>query len=61
MAMPGALARERAAGALAQVNASSLTGYHDRAARRWGLELVRERPGRPDRLGRPPARRARRG
>src|SRR4029079_321261 len=39
MAMPAALARERAAGALAQVNASSLTGYHDRAARRWGLEL----------------------
>ena len=61
MAMPGALARERAAGALAQVNASSLTGYHDRAARRWGLELVRSgqadliasdahRPARPPRL-----------
>ncbi len=62
MAMPGALARERAAGAVAQVNASSLIGYHDRAARRWGLELVRagqadllasdaHRPARPPRIG----------
>ena len=60
--MPGALARERAAGARLQVNASSLTGSHDRAARRWGLELVRagqadvlasdaHRPARPPRLG----------
>ena len=41
MAIPGALSHERAEGALAQVNASSLTGRHDRGARRWGLELVR--------------------
>jgi len=37
----GAVARERAAGALLQVNASSLTGRHGADARAWGIELLR--------------------
>jgi protein-tyrosine phosphatase len=37
----GAVARERAAGALLQVNASSLTGRHGADARTWGIELLR--------------------
>jgi tyrosine-protein phosphatase YwqE len=35
------VARERAAGALLQVNASSLTGRHGADARAWGIELLR--------------------
>lgn len=41
VARPAALAAERAAGALLQVNASSLTGRHGEGPRRAGLELVR--------------------
>jgi protein-tyrosine phosphatase len=41
MLADGAVARERAAGALLQVNASSLTGRHGRDARAWGIELLR--------------------
>jgi protein-tyrosine phosphatase len=41
MLTDGAVARERAAGAVLQVNASSLTGRHGSAARAWGIELVR--------------------
>jgi protein-tyrosine phosphatase len=37
----GAVARERRAGALLQVNASSLTGRHGEDARVWGIELLR--------------------
>ncbi len=37
----GAVDRERAAGALLQVNASSLTGRHGADAQRWGIELIR--------------------
>jgi protein-tyrosine phosphatase len=37
----GAVARERAAGALLQVNASSLTGRHGPDARTWGIDLLR--------------------
>jgi protein-tyrosine phosphatase len=37
----GAVVRERAAGALLQVNASSLTGRHGADARAWGIELLR--------------------
>jgi protein-tyrosine phosphatase len=36
----GAVARERMAGALLQVNASSLTGRHGGDARAWGIELL---------------------
>jgi protein-tyrosine phosphatase len=41
MLTDGAIARERAAGALLQVNASSLTGRHGADARTWGTELLR--------------------
>ena len=41
MLAEGAVARERAAGALLQVNASSLTGRHGADARVWGIELLR--------------------
>jgi protein-tyrosine phosphatase len=41
MAMDGAVARELAAGAMLQVNASSLTGFHGPAARTHGLALLR--------------------
>jgi protein-tyrosine phosphatase len=41
MLTDGAIARERAAGALLQVNASSLTGRHGADARTWGIELLR--------------------
>jgi protein-tyrosine phosphatase len=41
MLADGAVARERAAGALLQVNASSLTGRHGPDARVWGIELLR--------------------
>ncbi len=41
MLTDGAVARERAAGALLQVNASSLTGRHGADARTWGIELLR--------------------
>jgi len=41
MLTDGAIARERAAGALLQVNASSLTGRHGADAQRWGIELLR--------------------
>jgi protein-tyrosine phosphatase len=37
----GAVDRERAAGALLQVNASSLTGRHGADEQAWGIELVR--------------------
>jgi protein-tyrosine phosphatase len=37
----GAVARERAAGALLQVNASSLTGFHGQTSQAYGLDLVR--------------------
>ncbi len=37
----GAVDRERAAGALLQVNASSLTGRHGEDAQRWGIDLLR--------------------
>jgi protein-tyrosine phosphatase len=37
----GAVDRELAAGALLQVNASSLTGRHGADAQAWGLELLR--------------------
>ena len=61
MERPRALVRERACGALAQVNASSLTGRHGADQRAWGLELVRSglvdviasdahRPSRPPQL-----------
>ena len=46
MLADGAIARERAAGALLQVNASSLTGRHGAGARDWGIELLRS--GRAD-------------
>jgi protein-tyrosine phosphatase len=36
-----AIARERAAGALMQVNASSVTGRHGADAREWGIDLLR--------------------
>jgi protein-tyrosine phosphatase len=39
--MDGAVARERAAGAVLQVNASSITGFHGRTAQAYGLELLR--------------------
>jgi protein-tyrosine phosphatase len=59
MLADGAIARERAAGALMQVNASSLTGRHGADARMWGIELLRS--GRADlvasdahRITRPP-------
>jgi protein-tyrosine phosphatase len=41
MRIDGAIARERAAGALLQVNASSLTGFHGETAQAYGLQLVR--------------------
>ena len=41
MLTDGAVARERAAGARLQVNASSLTGRHGADARAWGIELLR--------------------
>jgi protein-tyrosine phosphatase len=41
MLADGSVARERAAGALLQVNASSLTGRHGPDARVWGIELLR--------------------
>ena len=41
MLTDGAVARERAAGALLQINASSLTGRHGPDARAWGIELLR--------------------
>jgi protein-tyrosine phosphatase len=41
MLADGAVAGERAAGALLQVNASSLTGRHGTDARVWGIELLR--------------------
>jgi protein-tyrosine phosphatase len=41
MLADGAVARERAAGAVLQVNASSLTGRHGPDARDWGIELLR--------------------
>ncbi len=41
MEMDGAVDRELAAGALLQVNASSLTGRHGADAERWGIELLR--------------------
>jgi protein-tyrosine phosphatase len=41
MLADGAVAGERADGALLQVNASSLTGRHGRDARVWGIELLR--------------------
>jgi protein-tyrosine phosphatase len=41
MRMDGAVERELAAGALLQVNASSVTGRHGEDAQRWGIELVR--------------------
>jgi len=41
MLTDGAVARERAAGAILQVNASSLTGRHGSGARAWGIELLR--------------------
>jgi len=41
MLTEGAVARERADGALLQVNASSLTGRHGGDARVWGIELLR--------------------
>ena len=37
----GAIAAEREAGALLQVNASSLTGHDGADAQRWGIELLR--------------------
>lgn len=40
MEADGAVEAERRAGARLQVNASSLTGRHGRAARRWGRELL---------------------
>jgi protein-tyrosine phosphatase len=46
MLADGAIAHERAAGALMQVNASSLTGRHGADARDWGIELLRS--GRAD-------------
>jgi protein-tyrosine phosphatase len=46
MLIDGAVERERAAGALLQVNASSLTGRHGAQARGWGIELLRS--GRAD-------------
>jgi protein-tyrosine phosphatase len=42
----GAVDRERDAGALLQVNASSLTGRHGADAQAWGIELIRS--GRAD-------------
>jgi protein-tyrosine phosphatase len=41
MEIDGAVARERAAGAVLQVNASSLTGFHGPTAQAYGLELLR--------------------
>jgi protein-tyrosine phosphatase len=41
MLADGAVAREQAAGARLQINASSLTGRHGADARAWGIELVR--------------------
>jgi protein-tyrosine phosphatase len=41
MRTDGAVAAERRAGALLQVNGSSLTGVHGRDAQRWGIELIR--------------------
>jgi protein-tyrosine phosphatase len=41
MRMDRAVDRELAAGALLQVNASSLTGRHGADAQRWGIELLR--------------------
>jgi protein-tyrosine phosphatase len=41
MLADGAIARERAAGALLQVNASSLTGYHGETAQAFGFRLLR--------------------
>jgi protein-tyrosine phosphatase len=46
MLADGAIASERAAGALLQVNASSLIGRHGADARVWGIELLRS--GRAD-------------
>jgi protein-tyrosine phosphatase len=43
---PDAVTRERAAGALLQVNGSSLTGRHGGRSQAWGLELLRS--GRAD-------------
>jgi protein-tyrosine phosphatase len=41
MRADGAVARERAAGAQLQVNASSLTGFHGETAQAYGFELIR--------------------
>lgn len=41
MRADGAIAAERRAGAWLQVNGSSLVGRHGRAARAWGVELLR--------------------
>jgi protein-tyrosine phosphatase len=41
MRTDGAVAAERGAGALLQVNGSSLTGLHGADAQRWGVELIR--------------------
>jgi protein-tyrosine phosphatase len=41
MLTDGAVARERAAGALLQVNASSLTGFHGETAQAYGFKLLR--------------------
>jgi protein-tyrosine phosphatase len=41
MRADGAVAAERRAGALLQVNGSSLTGRHGHDAQRWGVELIR--------------------
>jgi protein-tyrosine phosphatase len=62
MQRPGAVAAERRAGALLQVNGSSLTGRHGERARAWGIELLlagdaavigsdAHRPARPPVLG----------
>jgi protein-tyrosine phosphatase len=41
MESDGAVARERAAGALLQINASSITAFHGQIAQRYGLDLIR--------------------
>jgi protein-tyrosine phosphatase len=41
MLADGAVDGERSAGAMLQVNASSLTGRHGADAQRWGIELLR--------------------
>jgi protein-tyrosine phosphatase len=62
MRLDGAVERELRAGAVLQVNASSLTGEHGGPARQWGIELIRSgratvvasdahRVTRPPRLG----------